>query len=166
MRLPSPRDPCGAAPRAAAAFRALALGLGALALACSSSSLLKDLPPPDVEVQFSDAALEPAVAHVPAGGNVVWAQGAATYAGAVFLPASMKDAFTCDDLRPEFKEVSGGYLSQPLGSDTERVGLPCPLKPGTYAYELILFPEDMGGADTATQRLKGTIVVAPGEEAP
>jgi len=154
------------APRVASGIRGLLCVAGILGVGCGSTALLKDLPPPDVEVQFSDTALDPAVARVQAGGNVVWLNEDSTYAAAVFLPAAMKDGFTCSDLRPGFSEVAGGYLSQPIAGDTERVELPCPLKPGSYAYELILYEPNLGGPDNPARKLPGSIVVDSGGGSP
>jgi hypothetical protein len=159
-------DPRGRARRLAGGIRALVYTLGVVTLGCGSTSLMKDLPPPDAEVQFTDTALDPVVAHVQEGGNVVWINEDSSYAAVVFLPSSVKDGLTCGYLRPEFGEVTGGYLSQPIAGDIERVSLPCPLKPGRYDYKLILYAPNMGGPDDPVLTLPGSIVVEAGASAP
>lgn len=126
---------------------------------CGSTPVLQNMPTADVNVQFTDDTLEPVVAHVKAGGNVVWISEATTYVGAVVLPATIKDGLTCDDLRPQFDEVAYGYLSQPISGMVENVKLPCPLKAGSYDYELRLYEPNFGGPDEPVETLKGTIVV-------
>jgi hypothetical protein len=96
-----------------------------------------------VIVQFSDASLNPSIARVLPGGKIAWVNYAMSYTGAVLFPDSFKDALTCGDPGPRFTKVTGGYQSIPITTTAgEDVSLPCPLKPGEYEYQLLLF----GGA--------------------
>jgi len=141
-------------------------------LACSSmqggSQESTNGPRKNVMVQFTDMTIHPSTAQITSGGTVVWVNYAATSAGVVFFPEASTKGFTCTDPRPIFSQVAGGWQSQVLPvNGLENVTLPCPMKPGTYPYELLL-NNDMGleGAgvydpsvfSNPTNSLKGTIV--------
>ena len=161
-----------------------ALLAGALLLACASGgsgsraakAVEKDLttqpqfksppttnkPRKNVMVQFTQASVHPSIARVLPGGNVAWINYADTFVGAVVFPASIKESFTCTELRPLFSKVAAGYKSIPItGAGGENVTLPCPLKPGTYDYQIYLGGGGDGslGIDNPEQTLPAKIVV-------
>jgi hypothetical protein len=111
-----------------------------------------------VEIQFGDMAIHPQTAILRQGGKAVWINTSTEYRGAVVFPESIKASFTCDELRPVFSKTGIGYQSIPISADVETVALPCPLKPGSYDYQLYLF-DDMGGVDDPQRTLQGKIVV-------
>jgi len=112
----------------------------------------------NVSVQFTDASLNPQTARVLAGGNLVWLNYSTDYVGALLFPTSIKEAFTCDELRPVLMETGDGYQSIPITRDSENFTLPCPLKAGSYDYTVQLF-RGMGIMQTPTSVMNGTIVV-------
>ena len=127
-------------------------------------------PRKNVTVQFSDASLHPNIARVLPGGNVAWLNYTSAQDASVLFDESIRDAFTCADMRPLFMKVAAGYQSVPITPDSmENVTLPCPLKPGTYQYKLLLFPGGSlmgtggggGGAEMGnpTSQMEGTIIV-------
>jgi len=108
-------------------------------------------------IQFSDMSIHPSVAEIEAGGSAVWINLSDDYIGAVTFPDSIRSAFTCSQIRPDFMQISGRIQSIPIGPDNENVTLPCALKPGRYDYELWLSsrPSEI---DNPQRRLKGTLV--------
>jgi len=115
-------------------------------------------------IQFTAGTIQPPTARIPADGNVTWTNLALEYAGTIVLPESMIASFTCgDDLRPTFSKIDAGYQSLPITQeDPENVTLPCPLRPGTYTYEIWLYGQGLGevtGDDVPTRILRGTLVV-------
>jgi plastocyanin len=144
-----------------------------LMLACQQASWRQDpttnKPRKNVVVQFTDATLHPEIARVTSGGNVVWVNySAAGLDGSVVFPASIRESFTCDELRPLFMKVAAGYQSIPIQGESENVTLPCPLKTGEYEYQLYLFSSGTlsGGGqgagasmDNPQSTMKGKIVV-------
>ena len=111
----------------------------------------------NVMITFTDASLQPSEAHVLAGGNVSWINYSTMYVGTVFLAAEAASAMGCQQMRPLFSEVAGGYLSMPITEDSDDVTLPCSPASGTYAYELRLGqPGDFENYQTT---MKGSIVV-------
>jgi plastocyanin len=115
-------------------------------------------PEAEVVVRFDELSLTPAVARVAAGGNVVWLNEADHLAAVVVLPADIADSFTCDELLPRFSKVAAGYQSATIENAMENVGLPCPLKSGSYAYELRFFDLQFGSPDEPIHTLRGSIV--------
>lgn len=92
-----------------------------------------------VMIQFTDTSLHPSIARVLRGGTVSWVNYASMFSGSVVFPASLRDSLMCDNLRPNFMEVAAGYQSIPITRGVDDIGLPCPLKPGQYEYQLYLF---------------------------
>ena len=137
------------------------LAFFSLSLACAGSSgsgqsdggLRKN-----VVVQINEMHVRPEVVRVPAEGNSVawtnWTRSIAT----VSFPASVAKAFTCKETRPDFV-LNGPRLESiaQLGSNEDLV-TPCPLKPGTYPYEVYLF-DNMGNRDNPRLKIPGTIEV-------
>ena len=109
-------------------------------------------------VQINEMHVRPEVVRVPADGNSVawtnWTRSIAT----VSFSASVADSFTCKETRPDFV-VNGPRLEsvEQLGSNEDLV-TPCPLKPGTYQYEVYLF-DNMGNRENPRLKLPGTIEV-------
>jgi len=98
-------------------------------------------------VQFSYQAVTPETVRIAAGGNVSWESTASDTTAFVVLPASTASGFRCADLRPFFLPAADVYRSLPLtgGMQTDRVQLPCALKPGSYDYEIWLMGAGFGG---------------------
>lgn len=97
-------------------------------------------------VQFNEGWVHPSVARLLPEGNLAWVNLADNLVAAVVFPKSIKESFTCTELRPLFFEVSAGYQSiQVTGEEGENVTLPCPLKPGSYDYQIYL--SDEAGSD-------------------
>lgn len=120
-----------------------------------------------VMIQFGDTTVLPDVAHVKAGGTVSWVNYSTQYKGSVVLPPGMRSAMDCP-VRPDFMEMSGGGLqSIPIGGDDDDVDLPCPLKAGTYDYQIYLYgASDLGaggniaaGMENPQVTMKGRIIV-------
>jgi len=112
-----------------------------------------------VLVQITESSIDPAVARVLQGGDVEWANYANHLVGVVIFPESIADGFTCDELEPRFSKVFAGYQSEFITDGGGRLDLPCPLKAGTYTYELRLFDIDFASPDDPLQTFKGTIAV-------
>jgi len=111
-------------------------------------------------VRFTEMQLLPETISVGADEIVVWISEADHSAAVVVLPAETVAQLTCTELRPRFAEIAdGAYQSIVMQPDAEDLGLPCPLKPGTHAYELRLFHYEYGSADDPLKTLKGRIVV-------
>ena len=111
-------------------------------------------------IQINSMKVAPQILEISGSGNSIaftnWSNSAAT----VQFPASMVNAFTCEDLRPQFV-VSGDRIeSVEVLGDSESLTTPCPLLPGTYAYEVWL-SESRRDRENPQLKLKGTIVVAP-----
>jgi len=149
---------------------ALALTAALWALACAGEPSFQEptttnQPRKNVMVQFTDASLHPSEARVLRGGSVVWINYSMSYDGSVVFPESIREHFTCSDLRPLFMKVADGYQSIPIREASEDVTLPCALEPGEYSYELRLFARDqmaVGGdssMDNPQLTLPGRIVV-------
>ena len=118
---------------------------------------------PPTEVQITWEALSPEAVQIAADGNVTWINNSDESRAFVIFPAAIAASFTCADLRPYFLQTEDGYRSLPLTSyESERVELPCPLKPGTYDYEIWLMGAGEGGiasGDAGRTMLRGKIVV-------
>ncbi len=124
-------------------------------------------PRPHVMVRFTDSSLHPTVARVLEGGSVSWVNEASTFAATIVFSDAVAEAFTCDDLRPNWSKSGTGYQSVPItmGGATDDLELPCPLRPGTYDYEIGLFSGPMAGGagfmDDPQLTMPGQIVVEP-----
>jgi hypothetical protein len=131
-----------------------------VACATQSASVAADEP---TLVSFSEDSLSPATVHIATNGNVSWENHAEDTQGYVVFPATIAEGFTCGgNLAPYFQRTETGYQSLPLTTfASERVELPCPLRPGTYDYEVWIL--DAGFAKTTPEgdarKLRGRIVV-------
>ena len=88
-------------------------------------------------VQFDFDALKPDSVRIPADGTVAWSNIAPDSRGFVVFPEDAASGFRCG------------------------VELPCPLEPGTYAYEIWIMGIGIGTTDPGRpeRRLPGKIVV-------
>jgi len=111
----------------------------------------------NVVVHIMNMHVHPATAHLSPGGNVVWVNYASSLAGVISFPESFKSALTCGEVRPIFSQAADRFESIPVTADSENVTLPCPLKPGTYDYQIKLF-ESLGNMNNPQLVLDGTIV--------
>ena len=116
-----------------------------------------------VVVHFDHSSIKPVSAEVAKGGHVRWVNSGDDIRGRVVFPQSIASSFTCDDLGPTFESIGGGYVSQPIevmgGSD---VALPCPLVPGSYDYEILIYGSGLGSGVSpglVQNRLQGKLVV-------
>ena len=115
------------------------------AIACAgtpqrtSSGKTTNKPRESMVVQINNMNVHPQVVRVKGAKNRVSWTNYSDYAASVNFPISVKDGFTCTELRPDFV-VSGDRIESiaALG-DNEDLTTPCPLKPGTYPYEVYLF---------------------------
>lgn len=142
---------------------ALGFSMLLISLSCASSSgnggddgstkLRKN-----VLVQINELHVRPEVVRVPADGNrVSWTNWTGSIA-AISFPASVAKAFTCSEIRPDFvlngPRVESIYA---LGSN-EDLTTPCPLKPGTYTYQVGLY-DTPGNRYNPRVTFSGTIEV-------
>jgi hypothetical protein len=128
-------------------------------------------PTKHVMVQFTNMTLHPSHAQVIEGGDVLWVNYAMNYTGTVVFPASTAKLFNCTDDRTIFMKTDNAYQSIPIEHDRERVITPCPLPPGEYDYELLLFEPgvSMGAMlSDPVRRMPGkiTVVATPRSSTP
>ena len=148
---------------------ALIAAIGSMALGCAQgggSSSAGHSRHSDIVIQFGDMSIQPAVAHVKAGGSVAFDSLATSYQGVISFPDSVVPHFTCKELRPDFFPAGNGRLqSIPVTNASENLVLPCPLEPGSYEYRVDLYqgPEGMGipsiGMGDPTRSMHGKLVV-------
>jgi hypothetical protein len=114
-------------------------------------------------VEFSFDSVRPQTVRIAAGGNVSWINIAADSRGFVVFPVSIASGFTCgENLSPYFRRTLSGFQSLPItdfGSET--VKLPCPLKPGSYPYEIWVSGAGLGetAPGGSERKLSATIIV-------
>ena len=136
--------------------------LAAYFVSCAATSGSPEASEPTV-VRFSYEGVAPETVHIAKDGNVTWVNDVADSSAFVVFPASIASDFTCgEQLDPFFHRVEAGYQSvpiMPLESDT--VELPCPLKPGSYTYEIWITSAGFGQseAEGPEQKLRGRIIV-------
>ena len=111
---------------------------------CGGSSLPEAPPttnkPRDhVVVEFTDTSLHPSIARVLEGGTLSFVNYSVGHIGAIEFTRDTEVGFTCTDLAPRWKRASSGVRSEPITGVEDEFALPCPLKPGEYDYELLLF---------------------------
>jgi plastocyanin len=120
-----------------------------------------------VMIQFDDTTVQPDVAHIKAGGTVSWVNYATQYRGSVVLPHGIQQDLTCK-AGPDFLDVGNDVLqSIPIGGVDDDVDLPCPLKAGTYDYQINLYSAQAfgvgsgyaGGMENPQLTMKGKLVV-------
>jgi hypothetical protein len=139
---------------------ARATRIGALALMLQGCALLgggqtpqiespatTDAPSEAIVIQIGNMTVDPSVARVKQGGLVAWTSVSTDFRGTLSFPESVVSQFTCKDLRPDFYVADGRLQSIAIASGQENVVLPCPLRPGTYRYQINLTSggEGVGG---------------------
>jgi len=140
---------------------ALPIALAAHVVACAGAPGNDSYDPP-TEVQFTWDTVNPATVRITPNGIVTWTNTSEESRGFVVFPASIAASFSCGDLRPYFLKTGSSYQSQPLTTyDSERVKLPCPLKPGTYPYQIVLVgaAEDEISMEDPERTLQAVIIV-------
>jgi hypothetical protein len=109
-------------------------------------------------VQINNMNLAPAIVKVSGANNSVawnnWSNSVAT----VQFPASITEAFVCDELRPLFVKSGDRVESVQALGDNESLTTPCALKPGTYSYEVWLSESRMQ-RENPKLKIKGKIEV-------
>ncbi|MDE0884454.1 MAG: hypothetical protein OSB70_02855 [Myxococcota bacterium] len=110
-------------------------------------------------IQINNMNVAPRVAKVSGPKNsVVWTNWSSSVAS-IHFPASIADAFVCDELRPLFVHSGDTVESVTTVGDNESLSTPCPLKPGTYTYEVWL-SQSQAQRENPQLKLTGQIVVA------
>jgi len=152
----------------------LALGLvAALVCACASPPRMPDgrstnVPRKNMVVQINNMNVHPEVVRITPGGSVAW-DSWSDYVAVVSFPISIRESFTCTDLRPDFYPNGDRLISIPVSGDNENLVTPCPLALGSYPYRVLL--SEGGGVETFNPQLtlEGTLMVvepAPARRAP
>ena len=111
-----------------------------------------------VMVQFTDSYMHPSHAQILSGGTVSWVNYGANLTGSVSFPVEIRASFTCVDLRPNWEQDASSVRSIPITSLVDDIELPCPLKPGVYSYELLLF-DRFSDSNNPRLTLPGKIIV-------
>ncbi len=111
-------------------------------------------------VQINNMTLSPRVVRVTAKGNSIAWDNWSEYLAVVSFPLSILDAFTCKEMRPDFARTADRIESFAAIGDNEDLVTPCPLKPGTYDYDVYL-ANSLANRDNPQLTLKGQIVVTP-----
>jgi hypothetical protein len=147
-------------PMSRSAIPIAAVTLAALLVSCATTSGSGGSLGPAV-VQFSYDSVSPETVRIAADGNVKWVNLAPDSRGFVVFPATITTGFTCGaNLHPYFQKTEAGYRSLPITPvESERVELPCPLKPGGYDYEIWVTGAGFGDTGRPEQKLRGKIVV-------
>ena len=109
-------------------------------------------------VQINNMNLAPEPVKLSGSKNSVawnnWSSSVAT----VQFPASITEAFVCDELRPLFVKSGDRVESVEALGDNESLTTPCALKPGTYSYEVWLSETRMQ-RENPHLKIKGQIVI-------
>ena len=87
-------------------------------------------------VRISNASLSPETTTLTAGGRLSFVH-VSSYTAVVVLKASASD-FGCARLGPAFHADGDRVRSQPIADNGNRTTLPCPMKAGSYDYEVQL----------------------------
>lgn len=129
----------------------------------SSESGSSPKPHKSVVVRFGGLSVSPKVARIDTGGHVSWVN-ESSGGGVLLFPDSIREALTCDSMRPYLMKVAAGYQSRPITPGLEISALPCALKPGTYDYQVNLYGGDFdgdsfGNMDNPRVQLQGSIEV-------
>lgn len=111
-------------------------------------------------VQINEMKLTPEVVQLSGSKNsIAWTNWSSSWARVVF-PGGMTSAFTCTDLRPQFAFTGDRIQSINASGDNMDLVTPCPLKPGSYEYEVWLYEPRFDRGDPRT-KVKGRIEVSP-----
>jgi hypothetical protein len=111
-------------------------------------------------VQINNMSLAPHTVRVTEKGNSIAWDNWSSYIAVVSFPLSIKDGFTCSELRPDFARTAERIESVVAIGDNEDLVTPCPLKLGTYDYEVYL-SNSLANRDNPQLTLKGQIEVVP-----
>ena len=117
-------------------------------------------PRQNMVVQINNMTLAPHTVRVTEKGNSIAWDNWSQYIAVVSFPLSIKDGFTCSELRPDFARTFDRIESVVAIGDNEDLVTPCPLKLGTYDYEVYL-SNSMANRDNPQLTLKGKIEVVP-----
>jgi len=110
-------------------------------------------------VQINAMNLAPEVVQASGSKNsIAWTNWSSSWARVVF-PGGMTSAFTCTDLRPQFVFTGDRIESIRASGDNMDLVTPCPLKPGSYEYEVWLYEPRFDRGDPQ-RKLKGRIEVS------
>ena len=109
-------------------------------------------------VQINNMSVHPEVVRVQGAKNSIAWTNYSDYVATVHFPASVKDGFTCTELRPDFV-LNGPQIEsiETIGANEDLV-TPCPMKPGTYPYTVYMF-QNQAYRDAPQLTLKGSIEV-------
>ena len=109
-------------------------------------------------VQINNMTIHPQVVRVQGAKNSVAWTNFSDYVATVHFPASVKDGFTCTELRPDFV-LNGPEIEsiETIGANEDLV-TPCPMKPGTYPYSVYMF-QNQAYRDAPQLTLTGSIEV-------
>ena len=95
--------------------------------------------------------------------HVRWVNFGDDIQGRLVFPESIASSLTCKDLGWAFRLIEGRYVSLPIeGATGRQVALPCPLVPGSYDYEILIFGAGLGSGSTPAvpqNQLRGKLVV-------
>ncbi|MDG2336136.1 MAG: hypothetical protein P8Q97_18175 [Myxococcota bacterium] len=134
----------------------LLLVLLTLSVGCASNPAQKGS---HALIQINNMNVAPRIAKVSGPKNsVVWTNWSSSVAS-IHFPTSIADAFVCDELRPLFVHNGNTVESVTTVGDNESLSTPCPLKPGTYTYEVWL-SQSQAQRENPQLKLTGQIVVA------
>ncbi len=110
-------------------------------------------------IQINNMNVAPRIAKVSGPKNsIVWTNWSSSVAS-IHFPASIVDAFVCDELRPLFVHNGDTVESVEAVGDNESLTTPCALKPGTYSYEVWL-SQSRVQRENPQLKIKGQIEVS------
>ena len=116
-------------------------------------------PRENMVIQINDMSLSPQVTRVIGAKNsIAWTNYSTNYYATVHFPASVKDGFTCTELRPDFVLNGPSIESIEAFGANEDLVTPCPMKPGTYPFQVYLFSRQ-ANRENPQLTLEGSIEV-------
>ena len=152
------KQPSGLRHLVIAAAMCFLFGVGA----CAAPPTLPDgrttnAPRKNMVVQINNMSVQPEVVRITPGGSVAW-DSWSDYTAVISFPISIRESFTCTQLRPDFTANGDRLISIPISGDDENLVTPCPLAIGTYPYRVLLSQD---GAETFNPQLtlQGTVMV-------
>ena len=96
-------------------------------------------PRENMVVQINNMTIHPQVVRVQGAKNSIAWTNFSDYYATVHFPASVKDGFTCTELRPDFVVNGPSIESVVAVGANEDLVTPCPMKPGSSPYTVYLF---------------------------
>ncbi len=115
-------------------------------------------PRENMVVQINNMSVHPQVVRVQGAKNSVAWTNFSDYVATIHFPASVKDGFTCTELRPDFVLNGPDIESIETIGANENLVTPCPMKPGTYPYSVYMF-QNQAYRDAPQLTLTGSIEV-------